>query len=80
MEPQTTSTFWQFIMNNLAALIFGVLGFAEIIVRLTPTQKDNSILNFIMILVDAIFPNRKKDGGLFKLKSKKQEKLESTNK
>ncbi|HOW26158.1 MAG TPA: hypothetical protein PK711_10870 [Bacteroidales bacterium] len=66
--------FWQFITSHLAELIFGFLAFAEIIVRLTPTKKDDSILNFIVTIIDALFPNRKKDGGKFKLTSQAKEK------
>ncbi len=66
--------FWQFITGHLAELIFGFLAFAEIIVRLTPTKKDDSILNFIVTIIDALFPNRKKDGGKFKLTSQTKEK------
>ncbi|HNS18047.1 MAG TPA: hypothetical protein PKI34_09535 [Bacteroidales bacterium] len=64
---------WQFITGHLAELIFGLLAFAEIIVRLTPTKKDDSILNFIITIIDALFPNRKKNGGKFKLTSQVKE-------
>ena len=35
-----------------------VLSIAEIIVRLTPTEKDNSILNKIMWVVNKLKPNK----------------------
>ena len=54
---------WEYI---LSAIIFG----AELIVRLTPSKKDNSILNWVVKGVDFFLPNRKKLGGKFKLKSK----------
>ena len=66
--------FWQFITGHMAELIFGLLAFAEIIVRLTPTKKDDSILNFIITIIDALFPNRRKNGGKFTLSSQEKEK------
>ena len=39
-------------------ILIAILGIAEIIVRLTPTEADNSILNKIMWLVDKLIPNR----------------------
>lgn len=48
----------EFIKEHLWALIFGLLGFIEVIVRLTPTQVDNSIFNKIKALLDILIPNR----------------------
>ena len=39
-------------------IVLAILGIAEIIVRLTPTEADNSLLNKIMWLVDKIIPNK----------------------
>lgn len=39
-------------------ILVAILGIAEIIVRLTPTEKDNSILNKIMWLVNKLIPNK----------------------
>jgi hypothetical protein len=39
-------------------ILLAILGIAEIIVRLTPTEKDNSILNKIMWVVNKIVPNK----------------------
>ena len=39
-------------------ILLAVLGIAEIIVRLTPTEKDNSILNKIMWVVNKLIPNK----------------------
>jgi|TARA_Y100000401_G_C8312173_1_gene220398 hypothetical protein len=39
-------------------ILIAILGIAEIIVRLTPTEKDNSILNKIMWVVDKLIPNK----------------------
>tara|TARA_R100001129_G_scaffold26042_2_gene17375 strand:+ start:2445 stop:2588 length:144 start_codon:yes stop_codon:yes gene_type:complete len=41
-------------------ILLAILGIAEIIVRLTPTEKDNSILNKIMWVVDKLIPNKVK--------------------
>ena len=48
----------------------GLLGFIDLVARLTPTEKDNSIVNFLLTLFNAIIPNFKKGGGSFKLLSK----------
>lgn len=50
----------------LAGILFGLVAVAEIVVRLTPTEKDDSILKKIVNVLFIIFPNRKKGGGLFK--------------
>lgn len=52
-----------FIKENWVALLFGLLGFTEIVVRLTPTKKDDSIFNFVKKIIDAILPNNRKEGG-----------------
>ena len=39
-------------------ILLAILAIAEIIVRLTPTEKDNSILNKIMWLVNKLIPNK----------------------
>ena len=47
-------------MQNWIEILLAVLGLAEVIVRLTPTEKDNSILNKIMWVVDKLIPNNLK--------------------
>ena len=54
-----------FFTNNWGALLMGLLGFADLVARLTPSVKDNSILNFISSIINAIIPNLKKGGGQF---------------
>ena len=54
-----------FFSNNWGALLMGLLGFADLVTRLTPSVKDNSILNFISSIINAIIPNLKKGGGSF---------------
>lgn len=59
-----------FFSDNWGALLMGILGFIDLVARLTPSEKDNSIVNFLMTLLNAIIPNFKKGGGSFKLLSK----------
>lgn len=54
----------EFITSNWQWLIPAFLGLVEIVVRLTPTDKDDSILNKIKELFDFILPNIKKGGGV----------------
>jgi hypothetical protein len=49
-----------FITENLAELIIGLLAFLKIIVNLTPTEKDNQIFGYFDILISAIIPDRRK--------------------
>ena len=39
-------------------ILLAILAIAEIIVRLTPTEKDNSFLNKIMWVVNKLIPNK----------------------
>lgn len=55
----------QFLKENWVALLFGLLGFIEVIVRITPTEKDNTVLEYIKKLLSVFIPNRKKYGGTF---------------
>ena len=59
-----------FITENWGVLLLGLLGFFDLIARLTPTEKDNSIVNFLLTVFNAIIPNFRKGGGSFKLLSK----------
>lgn len=59
-----------FLTDNWGALLLGLLGFLDLVVRLTPTEKDNSIVNFLLTVFNAIIPNFRKGGGSFKLLSK----------
>ena len=62
----------EFITNNWYWLVPLVIAIAEVIVNLTPTEKDNSILNFIVKILDKVLPNKTKDGKKFKLRSNKE--------
>lgn len=46
--------------GELLLLLFPIL---EFITRLTPSDKDNSILNFLKFIIDKIVPNRRTEGG-----------------
>ena len=59
-----------FVKNNWIALVLGLLGFIELIVRLTPTERDNSLFNWLTALINGLLPNFKKGGGTFKVLSK----------
>lgn len=51
------------ITENLWEIIGVVMIAFELIVRLTPTEKDNTIYGKIKAILDAIIPNRKSGGG-----------------
>jgi hypothetical protein len=55
-----------FIKENWVPLLFGFIGFVEVITRLTPTTKDDTVLQWIKTILDAIIPNRAKGGGTLK--------------
>jgi len=60
VEKTTTGSF---LARNWGALTLGLLGFFDLVARLTPSEKDNSILNFLNSVLNAIIPNLKKGGG-----------------
>jgi len=74
VTPEQTNvgqeTAGNFFSENWLALILGLFGFFDLVARLTPTEKDNSIVNFLLSLFNAIIPNFKKGGGSFRLLSK----------
>jgi len=55
----------EIITENLWEIITAALLIFELIVRLTPTTKDNSIYNLVKRIVDALIPNKKNGGGKF---------------
>ena len=67
-------------MEFLTSLEFGkliwlILGVFEVIVRLTPSQADNSILNKVIWIVEKLVPNKssdRKNKDKFKLFKKKK--------
>jgi len=53
----------EFLKANWVELLLGILAFAEIVTRLTPSEKDNTVLGWIKSILNALLPNRKKGGG-----------------
>ena len=51
-------------MDNLTwqEIALAIVALFEVIVRLTPTEKDNTILAKIIWVLNKIIPNRKKKG------------------
>ena len=47
---------------SLSTIVWSVLAILEIVVRLTPSTKDNSILNKVMWIVEKLIPNKSKEG------------------
>ncbi len=43
-------------------LIWSLIAIIEVVVRLTPSEKDNSILTKVVWFLNKIVPNKKKDG------------------
>ena len=58
-----------FLADNWGRLVIGLLGFFDLVARLTPTTRDNSIVNFLTAVINAIIPNFKKGDGTFNLES-----------
>lgn len=50
-----------FILDNLAELVIGVLALIKVVVNLTPTEKDNQVFGYIDSLVNMIITDRKKN-------------------
>lgn len=52
-----------FLSANWGALSLSLLSFLEVLTRLTPTEKDNTVLKLLSNIQNAIIPNLKKGGG-----------------
>lgn len=52
-----------FLSANWGVLSLSLLSFLEVVTRLTPSQKDNTVLTFLSNILNAIIPNLKKGGG-----------------
>ena len=60
---------------SLNTIVWSVLAILEVIVRLTPSQADNSILNKVIWVVEKLVPNKSSDSknkDKFKLFKKKK--------
>lgn len=55
-----------FIKDYWALLLPAILALVEVIVRITPTTKDDSVFNFLKYLLDKIIPNARAGGGQHK--------------
>ena len=53
----------QFIVENWGSLLSGLMAFIWIIVRLTPTKKDDVVFGIIKKILDLFIPDRKRGGG-----------------
>jgi hypothetical protein len=56
----------EFLKENWEAILLGLMGFAKIIVNLTPSEKDNKIFSWVDGFIDFFIPNLKKGGGKHK--------------
>jgi len=50
----------EFIIENWAELLIGLLAFLKVIVNITPTEKDNQIFGYLDVLITAITGDRRK--------------------
>jgi len=61
---------------GIKTLILAIFSIAEAVVRLTPSERDNSIINKIIMvggyLLDFVIPNRSKRGKRFKVKANEE--------
>lgn len=60
-DDQDKVTVWDFVTEHLAELILGLLALIELIVRWTPTEKDDSWFEWLRKIIDAIFPSARKN-------------------
>jgi len=64
-QTDDTNTPGSFFSRNWGILSLSLLAFFDVVARLTPTTKDNSIVNLLTTVINAIIPNFKKGGGRF---------------
>ena len=62
-DPTTFAVIWAWVTKNWIATVFGVLSIIEIIVGVTPTEKDNAWFKWLRDLIYSILPNKKAGGG-----------------
>lgn len=56
-------TLGSFLSANWGILSLSLLSFLEVVTRLTPSEKDNTVLKILSNILNAIIPNLKKGGG-----------------
>lgn len=54
----------EFIKNYWHPLTEGVIALTWVIVRLTPTNKDNNVFRIVVNILSVVFPNNRKGGGV----------------
>lgn len=64
VSPEEDDVGWlTYVKNNLVTIVSSLIALLEIIVRLTPTERDNSLLSAIKAIIDKFIPNRRTGGG-----------------
>lgn len=61
--PQENGGFWAWAKSNWVGLVLALFTIAEAVVRLTPSEKDDSLINLLKRWVDKFLPNRAVGGG-----------------
>ena len=64
-QTETNPITGGFLTDNWGNILIALLGIGEVITRLVPSVKDNSIFNFFIKIINAVIPNLKKSGGTF---------------
>lgn len=62
-DPSFFNNLWKYLRENAISSIGYILLFMEVMVRLTPTEKDNAWLSWLKKIFDTLIPNRKTGGG-----------------
>lgn len=66
-EQEESSFFdelWAWLLANWMMALLGLLGIIEIVVNLTPTEKDNAWFVWLRDIINSIIPNNRKGGGV----------------
>jgi hypothetical protein len=53
----------KFLQENWAVIVMAAVPFAEAIIRITPTKSDDTILTWIVYILDKLLPNKTKGDG-----------------
>lgn len=53
------------LADNWGNILLALLALSEIITRLVPSVKDNSIFNFFIRILNTVVPNKQSGGGTF---------------
>jgi len=63
-SPESSSGWIAFLKEYWTQLSMALVAFLEVVVRLTPTNTDNSILGLVKNILDWLIPNRRAGGGV----------------